>query len=86
MAFYKALKNITFSSLDKTVLDGDTIELEEEYANKVIETLSEVFPGEQALIKVAGVEIEEEPEEEPEEAPKKATRKKKADEAEEDAS
>lgn len=82
MALYKALKNITFSSLDKTVLDGDTIELEEEYANKVIETLSEVFPGEQALIKVAGVE----PEEAPEEAPKKATRKKKADEAEEDAS
>ena len=82
MTLYKALKNITFSSLDKTVLDGDTIELEEEYANKVIETLSEVFPGEQALIKVAGVEIEEEPEE----APKKATRKKKADEAEEDAS
>nr|DAX91097.1 MAG TPA: hypothetical protein [Caudoviricetes sp.] len=82
MALYKALKNITFSSLDKTVLDGDTIELEEEYANKVIETLSEVFPGEQALIKVAGVETEEAPEE----APKKATRKKKADEAEEDAS
>lgn len=82
MALYKALKNITFSSLDKTVLDGDTIELEEEYANKVIETLSEVFPGEQALIKVFGVETEEEPEE----APKKATRKKKVDEAEEDAS
>ena len=82
MALYKALKNITFSSLDKTVLDGDTNELEEEYANKVIETLSEVFPGEQALIKVAGVETEEAPEE----APKKATRKKKADEAEEDAS
>ena len=74
MTLYKAVKNLVFTSLDKAVIVGETIELENEYAEKVNEDLKLTFPDVKAvLVPVENAEITED------DKPKKTTRKKKSD-------
>lgn len=70
MSLFKAQKNIYFTSLDKDVAAGETIDLDQEYANAVNADLKPVFPDVEAVL----VPVEDE-----EDKPKKATRASKAD-------
>lgn len=82
MKTYLATKNLVFPKLDKEVIVGETIELEESYAAEVNKNLKLTFPDVKAvLVPVDGEEVESEP---VATEPKKAGRKKtgKADEAE----
>lgn len=76
MALYKATKNLTFASLDKSVIVDETIELEDEYAEQVNKDLKLTFPDVDAVLVPVStdetIELEDE-------NPKKATRKKKSD-------
>lgn len=74
MTLYKAVKNLIFTSLDKAVIVGETIELEDEYAEKVNKDLELTFPDVKAvLVPVENTETTED------DKPKKPTRKKKSD-------
>ena len=44
MAFYRATKNLLFENLNKGVIVGDIIELEEDYAKEVNKKLKNAFP------------------------------------------
>ncbi len=44
MALYRATKNILFENLNKGVIVGDIIELEEDYAKEVNKKLKNAFP------------------------------------------
>jgi hypothetical protein len=44
MSLFKAQKNIYFTSLDKDVAAGETIDLDQEYADAVNADLKPVFP------------------------------------------
>ena len=68
MSLFKAQKNIYFTSLDKDVAAGETIELDQEYADAVNADLKPVFPDVDAVLVPA----------EDEDKPKK-TRASKAD-------
>lgn len=70
MSLFKAQKNIYFTSLDKDVAAGETIELDQEYADAVNADLKSAFPDVEAVL----VPVEDE-----EDKPKKATRASKAD-------
>ena len=70
MSLFKAQKNIYFTSLDKDVAAGKTIELDQEYADAVNADLKSAFPDVEAVL--APVEDEED-------KPKKSTRASKAD-------
>ncbi|MCY7144198.1 hypothetical protein MK512_10635 [Streptococcus gordonii] len=69
MSLFKAQKNIYFTSLDKDVVAGETIDLDQEYADAVNADLKPVFPDVEAVL----VPVEDE------DKPKKATRASKAD-------
>lgn len=69
MSLFKAQKNIYFTSLDKDVAAGETIELDQEYADAVNADLKPVFPDVEAVLVPA----------EDEDKPKKSTRASKAD-------
>lgn len=69
MSLFKAQKNIYFTSLDKDVAAGETIELDQEYADAVNADLKPVFPDVEAVL----VPVEDG------DKPKKATRASKAD-------
>ena len=69
MSLFKAQKNIYFTSLEKDVAAGETIELDQEYADAVNADLKPVFPDVDAVLVPA----------EDEDKPKKATRASKAD-------
>lgn len=69
MSLFKAQKNIYFTSLDKDVAAGETIDLDQEYADAVNADLKPVFPDVEAVL----VPVEDE------DKPKKATRASKAD-------
>lgn len=74
MTLYKAVKNLVFTSLDKAVIVDETIELEDEYAEKVNEDLKLTFPDvKSVLVPVENTETTED------DKPKKTTRKKKSD-------
>lgn len=66
MTLYKAVKNLVFTSLGKSVIVDETIELEEEYAEKVNEDLKLTFPDVDAVLELV-------------EETKPASRSKKAD-------
>lgn len=70
MSLFKAQKNIYFTSLDKDVAAGETIDLDQEYADAVNADLKPVFPDVEAVL----VPVEDE-----EDKPKKSTRSSKAD-------
>lgn len=73
MALYKATKNLVFTSLDKSVIVDEVVDLDPEYAEKVNKDLKQTFPDVDAvLVAVDGEVIEDE-------TPKKTTRKKKSD-------
>ena len=74
MALYRAVKNLVFSKLDKSVIVDETIELEKDYADEVNNSLKLTFPDVEAVLVAVDETIEEKP--------KKTTRKKKADAAE----
>ncbi|WP_069996962.1 hypothetical protein [Streptococcus agalactiae] len=74
MALYRAVKNLVFSKLDKSVIVDETIELEKDYADEVNNSLKLTFPDVEAVLVAVDETIEEKP--------KKTTRKKKADDAE----
>ena len=44
MALYRATKNLVFEQLNKDVIVGDIIELEEDYAKEVNKKLKNAFP------------------------------------------
>ena len=44
MALYKATKNLFFGELNKDVIVGDIIELDEDYAKEVNKKLKNAFP------------------------------------------
>lgn len=44
MALYRATKNLLFENLNKGVIVGDIIELEEDYAKEVNKKLKNAFP------------------------------------------
>lgn len=44
MALYRATKNLFFEQLNKDVIVGDIIELEEDYAKEVNKKLKNAFP------------------------------------------
>lgn len=73
MALYKATKNLVFTSLEKSVIVDEVVDLAPEYAEKVNKDLKLTFPDVDAvLVAVDGEVIEDE-------TPKKTTRKKKSD-------
>lgn len=74
MALYKATKNLIFASLNKSVIVDETIELEDEYAEKVNKDLKLTFPDVKAVLVPVDETVEEKP--------KKTTRKKKVDDTE----
>lgn len=71
MPQYKATKNLFFKSLKKSVMVGEVIELEKDYADNINADLASAFPDVQAVLVPLNEEVEEKP---------KRTRKKaKAD-------
>ena len=50
MSLFKAQKNIYFTSLDKDVAAGETIDLDQEYADAVNADLKPVFPDVDAVL------------------------------------
>ena len=50
MALYKAQKNIYFTSLNKDVVIGETIDLDKEYADTVNADLKPVFTDVEAVL------------------------------------
>lgn len=50
MALYKAQKNIYFTSLNKDVVIGETIDLDKGYADTVNADLKLVFPDVEAVL------------------------------------
>lgn len=74
MALYRAVKNLVFSKLDKSVIVDETIELEKDYADEVNNSLKLTFPDVAAVLVSVDEAVEEKP--------KKTTRKKKADDTE----
>lgn len=85
MALYKATKNIFFTSLNKSVIVDEIIDLEKEYAEAVNADLKPVFPDvAAALVPIKTTEPVADAVDEPSEIvvadddkPKKSTRKKK---------
>lgn len=75
MALYRAVKNLVFSKLDKSVIVDETIELEKDYADEVNKSLNLTFPDVPAVL--VAVDVDETIETE---KPKKpSTRKPKAE-------
>jgi hypothetical protein len=85
MALYKATKNIYFTSLNKSVIVDEIIDLEKEYAEAVNADLKPIFPDvAAALVPIKTTEPVADAVDEPSEIvvadddkPKKSTRKKK---------
>lgn len=85
MALYKATKNIFFTSLNKSVIVDEIIDLEKEYAEAVNADLKPIFPDvAAALVPIKTTEPVADAVDEPSEIvvadddkPKKSTRKKK---------
>ena len=85
MALYKATKNIFFTSLNKSVIVDEIIDLEKEYAEAVNADLKPIFPDvAAALVPIKATEPVADAVDEPSETvvadddkPKKSTRKKK---------
>lgn len=77
MALYKATKNLVFTSLDKSVIVDEVVDLDPEYAQQVNKDLKLTFPDVDAVLvpvdTTESVEVEQS---------KKTTRKKKADDTE----
>lgn len=68
MALYKAQKNIYFTSLNKDVVIGETIDLDKEYADTVNADLKLVFTDVEAVLvlvdeedKLQNVELDSKP-------------------------
>ncbi|GGE26318.1 hypothetical protein [Streptococcus himalayensis] len=74
MPIYTATKNLVFSSLDKEVIVGETIELDKDYADKVNENLKLTFPDVSAVLVPVDEVLQEKP-------PKKSPRNKKVEAA-----
>ena len=71
MGLYQVLKNITFSAIDETVLEGEYIELEDD-AKEVLPKIAEAFPDEVAILEINPSDVDEEVVK----SSKKATKKK----------
>lgn len=63
MAFYRATKNLLFESLNKGVIVGDIIELEEDYAKEVNKKLKNAFPDVKNVLELVDKNGTLEPEE-----------------------
>lgn len=72
MALYRAVKNLVFSKLDKSVIVDETIELEKDYADEVNKSLKLTFPDVPAVLVAVDADEAEKPK-------KPSTRKPKAD-------
>lgn len=72
MGLYQVLKNITFSAIDEIVLEGEYIELEDDYAKEVVPKIAEAFPDEVAILEINPSDVDEEVVK----SSKKATKKK----------
>ena len=63
MALYRATKNLLFESLNKGVIVGDIIELEEDYAKEVNKKLKNAFPDVKNVLELVDKHGTLEPEE-----------------------
>lgn len=63
MALYRATKNLLFESLNKGVIVGDIIELEEDYAKEVNKKLKNAFPDVKNVLELVDKNGTLEPEE-----------------------
>lgn len=63
MAFYRATKNLLFENLNKGVIVGDIIELEEDYAKEVNKKLKNAFPDVKNVLELVDKNGTLEPEE-----------------------
>ncbi len=63
MALYRATKNILFENLNKGVIVGDIIELEEDYAKEVNKKLKNAFPDVKNVLELVDKNGTLEPEE-----------------------
>lgn len=63
MALYRATKNLLFENLNKGVIVGDIIELEEDYAKEVNKKLKNAFPDVKNVLELVDKNGTLEPEE-----------------------
>lgn len=63
MALYKATKNLFFGELNKDVIVGDIIELDEDYAKEVNKKLKNAFPDVKNVLELVDKNGTLEPEE-----------------------
>lgn len=61
MSQYKATKNLFFKSLKKSVMVGEVIELEKDYADNINADLASAFPDVQAVLVPLDEEVTEKP-------------------------
>ncbi len=61
MPQYKATKNLFFKSLKKSVMVGEVIELEKDYADNINADLASAFPDVQAVLVPLDEEVTEKP-------------------------
>lgn len=63
MALYRATKNLLFENLNKGVIVGDIIELDEDYAKEVNKKLKNAFPDVKNVLELVDKNGTLEPEE-----------------------
>ena len=63
MALYKATKNLFFGELNKDVIVGDIVELDEDYAKEVNKKLKNAFPDVENVLELVDKNGTLEPEE-----------------------
>lgn len=63
MALYKATKNLFFGELNKDVIVGDIVELDEDYAKEVNKKLKNAFPDVKNVLELVDKNGTLEPEE-----------------------
>lgn len=63
MALYRATKNLLFENLNKGLIVGDIIELEEDYAKEVNKKLKNAFPDVKNVLELVDKNGTLEPEE-----------------------
>lgn len=63
MALYKATKNLFFGELNKDVIVGDIVELDEDYAKEVNKKLKNTFPDVKNVLELVDKNGTLEPEE-----------------------
>lgn len=65
MALYRATKNLLFENLNKGVIVGDIIELDEDYAKEVNKKLKNAFPDVKNVLELVDKNGTLEPEDAP---------------------